>query len=47
MQRLCTWGWGVLLLLATYTHADAFRPAPKAMSALRLNVLILNLKTKR
>ena len=35
MQRLCTWGWGVLLLLATYTHADAFRQAPKAMSALR------------
>lgn len=36
MQRLCTWGWGFLLLLATTsTHADSFRQAPKAMSALR------------
>ena len=36
MQRLCTWGWGLLLLLATTsTHADNFRQAPKAMSALR------------
>ena len=24
MQRLCTWGWGVLLLLATSSHADTF-----------------------
>lgn len=36
MQRLCTWGWGFLLLLATTSsHADTFRQAPKAMSALR------------
>lgn len=36
MQRLCTLGWGLLLLLASAsTHADTFRQAPKAMSALR------------
>ncbi len=36
MQRLCAWGWGLLLLLTTASaHADAFRQAPKAMSALR------------
>lgn len=36
MQTLCTWGWGFLLLLATTSsHADTFRQAPKAMSALR------------
>ncbi|MGS3182637.1 lytic transglycosylase domain-containing protein [Aeromonas taiwanensis] len=36
MQRLCIWGWGLLLLLATApAHAEAFRQAPKAMSALR------------
>lgn len=36
MQRLCTWSWGLLLLLVTpSSHADAFRQAPKAMSALR------------
>lgn len=36
MLRLCTWGWGLLLLLAsTSTHADTFRQAPKAMNALR------------
>ena len=36
MQRLCIWGWGLLLLLTTTpAHAEAFRQAPKAMSALR------------
>lgn len=29
------WGWGLLILLATTSHADPFRQAPKAMSALR------------
>lgn len=28
MQRLCAWGWGLLLLLTTASaHADAFRQA--------------------
>ncbi|MGY3944029.1 lytic transglycosylase domain-containing protein [Aeromonas tecta] len=41
MQRLCTWGWGLLLLLATTsTHADSFRQAPKAMNALRQGAAI-------
>ncbi|WP_043758315.1 lytic transglycosylase domain-containing protein [Aeromonas taiwanensis] len=36
MQKLCIWGWGLLLLLTTTpAHAEAFRQAPKAMSALR------------
>ncbi|VEG97794.1 lytic transglycosylase catalytic subunit subunit [Aeromonas encheleia] len=36
MQRLCTWGWGLLMLLTTTApHAESFRQAPKAMGALR------------
>ena len=36
MPRLCTWGWGLLMLLTTTApHAESFRQAPKAMSALR------------